>query len=332
MNSACRIPLLIASLALAIGPYRSSIAQTPENAIGQWALKLGERTFLVLSLKPSSGSAGPVAGTLSRPTHLATTDNISFSQVEGPTEIEPIVSSEWKSNSLSLTVQNPKNSGDKMEYLLTLKGNADAELQPEGIPLPPLKLKRVTGDVSVSDDWRSGRIYSPDDDAPSNPEMKRIFEEDQQPRKSWPNIDWSSVGKSDAVRRAETMWLLQEGALHSGEDFNWAANIFQHGSRPDDYLFAHTLAIIAVRKGYSAATWIAAATLDRYLQSIKQPQIYGTQFLSPESKPETQEPYNRTLISDSLRRELGVPGLGAQELQRQQYQSQRHLDGKNGKP
>jgi hypothetical protein len=120
--------------------------------------------------------------------------------------------------------------------------------------------------------------------------MKRIFDEDQHARQAWPNIDWPKVNKDDADRRAATMRLLNEGALHSGEDFEWAANVFQHGSEPSDFLLAHTLAIVAIRKGYSDGTWIAAATLDRYLQAIKQPQIYGTQFLNPDDKPTTQEP------------------------------------------
>lgn len=162
--------------------------------------------------------------------------------------------------------------------------------------------------------------------------MKRIFDEDQRVRQTWPNIDWPAVNKSDALRRAATMKLLNAGTLRSGEDFTWAAFIFQHGSSPDDYLLAHTLAIVAIRKGYSDATWIAAATLDRYLQSIKQPQIYGTQFQTPKGIPASQEPYNRTLIPDALRRLLEVPDLAAQQVQRQQYDSRQHIDVKNGKP
>jgi hypothetical protein len=335
MKSAYRSLLLLAAFALAVSPRQACIAQTPQSVTGQWTLPVGSRTFLVLSLSPSSGQSGPVMGTLSMPAQYQTADDVSFSHVEGPTEVEPIVASKWKGDSLAFTVQNPKDPSDRDEYLLTVKDETDAELQlegislPPGIPLPPFKLKRVTGTASVSEDWRSGQTYSPDDDAPSNPEMKRIYEEDQGARQSWPVKDWPSVSKSDAVRRTETMRLLHEGALHSGEDFNRAAYIFQHGSGPDDYLLAHTLAMIAIRKGYSDATWIAAATLDRYLLSIKQPQIYGTQF---PGKAFAQEPYNRTLISDSLRRQLGVPDLAAQQVQRQQYASQRHPDSKNQKP
>jgi len=53
------------------------------------------------------------------------------------------------------------------------------------------------------------------------------------------------------------------------------------------------------------------------------PQIYGTQFSIQPHEPTTQEPYNRVLVSDALRRFLGVPSQAAQEEQRKQYESER---------
>jgi len=305
MKRICQL-LLLASL-LAAG-----IAQTPQSAAGQWTLPLGSRTFLVLSLSASNGKTGPVTGTLSYPAHFQTANGVSFSHVQGPAKVEPIVASAWKGNILSFTVQNPDDPSDKDNYLMRVKDATDAELQFDEA-LPPFKIKRASGAVTVSDDWRAGQTYSTDDDAPSNPAMKRIYEEDQRVRQAYPNIDWTVVSKSDEARRAETMRLLREGALRSGEDFTWAAFVFQHGSTSDDYLLAHTLAIAAIRRGASDAIWIAAATLDRYLQSIQQPQIYGTQFQTAEGIPAMQEPYNRTLIPDLLRRQLGVPDLAAQK-------------------
>jgi len=41
------------------------------------------------------------------------------------------------------------------------------------------------------------------------------------------------------------------------------------------------------------------------------------------NEPTTQEPYNRGLISDALRRDLGVPSQAAQEEQRRQYEAER---------
>ncbi len=42
---------------------------------------------------------------------------------------------------------------------------------------------------------------------------------------------------------------------------------FQHGQTPEDFLFAHALAVEALIRGESAEKWIVAATLDRYLQA-----------------------------------------------------------------
>ncbi len=157
----------------------------------------------------------------------------------------------------------------------------------------------------------------------SSAEMKRIFDEDQAARTQSPGkIDWSVVTKADAERRDGTRKLIAEGMLHTGEDYERAAFVFQHGDKPDDFLLAHTLGMIAVAKGQRSALWIASATLDRYLQSVEKPQIFGTQYLFMPDKPATQEPYDRTLVSDALRKELGVKSQAEQEKQLKQFEEQ----------
>ncbi|HTV08225.1 MAG TPA: hypothetical protein VMD97_04185 [Candidatus Aquilonibacter sp.] len=157
----------------------------------------------------------------------------------------------------------------------------------------------------------------------SSAEMKQIFQEDQDVRQPAPKAAPRLVPRDDAARREATKKLLDAGALHTGDDFFEAAVVFQHGDRPDDYLLAHTLACIAVAKGNRDGLWIAAATLDRYLQKIGQPQIYGTQFSrANQDAPWTQDPYDRDLISDALREQLGVPPLAAQADQLKHFQSQ----------
>lgn len=155
-------------------------------------------------------------------------------------------------------------------------------------------------------------------DRPTNAEMTRIFEADQGARENPGKIDWSKVRPEDDARRARTGELLDAGRLSSGEDFLHAAFIFQHGDKPADYLKAHLLAMIAIARGQPSATWIASATLDRYLQAIGQPQILGTQFRSTDGAPATQDPFDRALASDSLRVALGVPTLAEQDEQRTQ--------------
>ena len=154
---------------------------------------------------------------------------------------------------------------------------------------------------------------------PTNPEMTAIFNADQAVRKGAAKIDWTKVAEEDAARRERTKELLEAGALKSGDDFWHAAFVFQHGSKPQDFLLAHTLAIIATARGRQDATWIAAATLDRYLRNIGQKQIYGTQYVMVPGQLTTQEPYDRTLISDALRTALGVPTQAEQEKRRAEF-------------
>jgi len=127
------------------------------------------------------------------------------------------------------------------------------------------------------------------------------------------SISAADYFKHGDERRAEIRRLLAKGKITTGEDFSDALLIFQHGQTPDDYLFAHILAVEALIRGGSADKWIAAATLDRYLQSINRPQVFGTQYPGDKSaantpKPlvdphtiniqRTQQPYEATLLPD----------------------------------
>lgn len=134
------------------------------------------------------------------------------------------------------------------------------------------------------------------------------------------------------MRRAEARLLLEAGEFKTAQDFHDAAFIFQHGHLPEDYLLAHILAIEAIIKGDASSKWIAAATLDRYLQAVGQKQVFGTQYSSksylylmlhkddpnaansPEArqKGNTQEPYDRTLVPEALRGEFCVADQAAQ--------------------
>ena len=157
----------------------------------------------------------------------------------------------------------------------------------------------------------------------SNAELKKIVEEDQAVRTVQSKADWKPISRTDADRRAVVRKMIDAGQLHTAEDYRGAALVFQHGSKADDYLLAHSLAVIAAAKGDKVGTWLAAATLDRYLQAKKQPQIYGTQFSFTDNTPASQEPYNKTLITDELRKQLGVATLEEQQAQRKQLESSR---------
>ena len=154
--------------------------------------------------------------------------------------------------------------------------------------------------------------------APDNVEMAAMFAADQSQRAS--DIeDHEAANKADEQRRIRARELLDNGELVTGADLFGAAFIFQHGREPRDYLLAHTLAVRSLGLGFKNAEWIAAATLDRYLQSIGQPQVYGTQYRFPEEGGVTMEPYDRALLVDSLRKATGAGDLTAQERKLEGY-------------
>ena len=66
--------------------------------------------------------------------------------------------------------------------------------------------------------------------------------------------------------------------LYTGADNYYAAMILQHGEKPEDYLLAHELCIVAISKREAKAKWLAAATEDRFLMMIGHPQRFATQF------------------------------------------------------
>ena len=62
----------------------------------------------------------------------------------------------------------------------------------------------------------------------------------------------------------------------------------------------------AVNKGLHNPIWLSAATLDRHLHSIQQPQVFGTQFGSLSDSRDDQERYDRGIVSDALREQWCV--------------------------
>lgn len=153
-----------------------------------------------------------------------------------------------------------------------------------------------------------------------NKQMTAIFAADQAERDHPAAIDWKVLWPADEARRAQTQAFLDAGKLNTADDFYHAAYVFQHGNEAEDCLKAHALAVVATARGKQEAVWIAAATLDRYLQRIGQPQIYGAQFQHPQGQKWTQEPYRRDLLSDPLRQASGVPPLEEQEGQRKDWE------------
>ena len=123
----------------------------------------------------------------------------------------------------------------------------------------------------------------------------------------------------DHQRRARVLEILKTAELTTGDDFFYAALVLQHGEIPDDFLLAHVLATAAGMRGHKVGPWLAAATLDRYLQRIGKPQIFGTQYVRQDAKGEwNQGEYSRDLLSDGMRKVFGVPEQAKQVEQMQE--------------
>ncbi len=306
--------ILAAWLALSATPT----AATPLGPAGRWALHASGRTLVVLELKRGA-RPGSWTGQLERPTSLQLT-NLGFADVTGPIVRRKVRKGTEGPEGLELLVEGQTGSDDDLYVLRLIEGGV-AELGFKGVAIPPLLLVRAPADEKVATSWDKERLYSMDWDYPANARMKAIFEADQADRKDPPSIDWAAVGPRDEARRVETRALLEGGKLRSGDDYYRAAFVFQHGHGADDYLLAHVLASVAIARGRADATWISAATLDRYLQNIGRKQIMGTQFMTRDGAT-TQEPYERALVSDALRAALGVPVQADQEKRRAEIEAQ----------
>ena len=145
--------------------------------------------------------------------------------------------------------------------------------------------------------------------AADNAELKQIYDADQKDREGQ-SIDWSKVGPRDVAREMRVREMIDQALLVTGKDYERAAMVFQHGGSADDILLAHILAVTALGKGETGARWLAAASLDRFLQRVGQAQVFGTQYsFKKPGDPWTMEPYNRKLVSPLLRDANCVPGM-----------------------
>jgi hypothetical protein len=187
----------------------------------------------------------------------------------------------------------------------------------------------------------ASQTSAPKPTIPVPEDVHQLFLDDQNDRGgSGPvatyGTDWIS---RDAVRRTQVRTLLAAGKIQTARDFHDAAYIFQHGQEASDYLLAHILAVEAVVKGDASSKWISAATLDRYLQAVGQKQVFGTQYItksvaadpqkpaSAMQKTNTQEPYDKDLMPDTLRLDFCVPNLAQQQVNLKEFEAGRYPSG-----
>lgn len=307
----CLLALLMtAQWALLAGAARA------EELSGAWVWNVEGRNLMVIEL--TSDGEGRLAGTLKRPTALATSsggNGLTVSGVEGPIVTRRVETITRRDGAVHIAAFDPDDpSGPtRREYLLSVAAGGAELRSPVDNRLPPIPLIRPRPPLEVAADLDPQATYVTRPPVPaSNAELAALFEADQAPRTN-PDatVNWSVINEQDRARRARTRELLDGGQINSADDYWRAAFIFQHGDRPEDYLLAHSLAVVAVGLGRQDATWIAAATMDRYLQSTGQPQIYGTQFQIRDGET-TQGDFNRELLPDQVRRSSNVPTLAEQ--------------------
>ena len=299
-----------------------STAAQERDPQGLWALRADDRVLFLIDLRRDPATEGGWTGEWIRPEHFSIHGAQTVSDVSGSIVHRRIRRASPTGDAVALDFEGgtPDAVPDTFDFRVVDPDAAELRFRDAPLPLPPMALARVAAGTAVASDWDAARTYALAQPARrSNPEMTALFEADQAARRG--TIDWAVVEPQDRARRQRARQLLDAGALQSGDDYYHAAFVFQHGSEPNDYLLAHTLATVAIARGRPDATWIAAATLDRYLQTIGQKQIYGTQFRSVPGEPTTQEPYDRGLVSDALREALQVPSQARQERQRAEFEA-----------
>jgi hypothetical protein len=144
----------------------------------------------------------------------------------------------------------------------------------------------------------------------TNPELKRLKDEDQADRrfKTPPTeAEWQAISARDRARRAKAREFLDNGGVVTADDYDHAALIFQHGERPEDYELAHELALIAGSLGKFGS--LVALAEDRFLQSIGRKQRFGSQFARDGGAGEPPEEGTPTAVTDGLRMDLFAPPL-----------------------
>lgn len=125
----------------------------------------------------------------------------------------------------------------------------------------------------------------------SNKQLSLLYEEDQKDRRSYVENKVLTLKEKDQQRKQRVYKIVKAIKLETEEDYFHAAIILQHGDMSEDYLLAYQLSLEAIKLNpyYDSVRWLAAAALDRYLLSINNPSLFGTQFLVTKNSIQAQE-------------------------------------------
>ena len=169
-------------------------------------------------------------------------------------------------------------------------------------------------------------------------ELQQLVAADQASRVSengepidFDKIDRNKMKKQDLAHRKRVGELFGEGCLKSAADYLAAALIYQHGDVPDHYYQTYIWATRAIKLGINeaevkSAKLMAALSIDRYLVSLGDKQLFGSQFGMAQPKDqcwcmEQVEPS----FPDTLRKEY----LGQSLLERSRDSFAMFNKGKN---
>ncbi|RSN09356.1 hypothetical protein DMB42_18815 [Nonomuraea sp. WAC 01424] len=121
------------------------------------------------------------------------------------------------------------------------------------------------------------KLADPDREAPGDPELRELFERDQDDRRD--GVLRDGGGGRDLARRARCMEKFAAGEVRSPGDYYHLAMVMQHGGLAEHYHLAFELSRRAADAGCRPARRSAAAALDRWLLHMGLPQRYGTQYV-----------------------------------------------------
>lgn len=147
-----------------------------------------------------------------------------------------------------------------------------------------------------------------------NLQLEELFLEDQKDREKVYAAPQAvaELKARDQARRKRVYVMIELGEIKTKRDLYHAAVILQHGEDSADFLAAHRLAVLSAILGHKTARWLLAASLDRFLMSIGQGQVYGTQFEydSRERRYQLKLPVQEAVMLSFEKETLGVPPAG----------------------
>jgi hypothetical protein len=145
-----------------------------------------------------------------------------------------------------------------------------------------------------------------------NQRLSQLVAADQEVRRGGITPEgWAAAAKADAERRVEVLAMLKQGSIRTSLDYENAALIMQHGTQPNDYRLAHSLATIAATLDPDSrfARWLQTATWDRLHHSLGKLQWYGTQKQRDPASGQLKELPSEPDISDEHRQNLNKPAV-----------------------